>query len=304
MENVKPPDNSSILHPRLSVRWHIRRANTNDEDAMIVHKCNICSREFERRAHLIQHQNRKTPCGPENRHTCPVCTTSFNHQSSLSRHKKTCTGPRVTASKVIEDVTKQLQEARAELTTVKEELAVFKENAENTSELTKIESCCAIAAEDVFKPAVYFGSPGPLLIPDRDIDGHIIKFGESHDVPERIVKSHIPHFGGFMLLDCIKSIDPVLIEKQLKKLLDIDGRRIKCKTSNKTYKDTEVFVVKTQQEYNEVVLKCKRLAEEHAMEVIGSNRAVLEARSAEKEAEVQALLAKLQVAQQSNEPDD
>lgn len=76
----------------------------------------------------------------------------------------------------------------------------------------------------------------------------------------------------------------------------MEGRLIKCKAANKVNKDTEVFVVKSQEEYNEIVLRCKRMADEHITEISGLHRADLEARSAEKEAEISTLKKQLEEA--------
>lgn len=78
---------------------------------MTIYSCETCHKEFYRRCHLTQHQNRKTPCGPEDRFSCEGCHASFSHQSSLSRHRKTCKGPQIT----ITDLQRQLHEMQARL---------------------------------------------------------------------------------------------------------------------------------------------------------------------------------------------
>lgn len=150
---------------------------------------------------------------------------------------------------------------------------------------------------DLFQPAVYIGLPGDLLVSEAEVDGTIVKFGQSLTVPERIARDHVLDFGGFDLLDCVKCINPVIIEQKLKRLLDMQSKRIKCKTVNKAYRDTEVFVAHSQDEYASVVNKCVQLAEEHEQELLGIDRALMEARSAQKESEIKALTLQLDLVQ-------
>lgn len=271
---------------------HIKHGAGCCRNRMPVYECETCQKQFDRPGHLERHLQRKKPCTPpgdddHEEYPCDKCNGTFRHQSSLSRHRKYCKGPKLTAEQIIADLTNQLKAAQDSLAADRGEAEQAVEPAKD--EEVTIVSCCTIMAEDVFKPSVYFGRPGPLLIPEIEVLGQIIKLGESHDVPERINKQHVPDFGGFTLLDCIKAIDPVLIEQRLKKLLKMEGRLIKCKAANKAYKDTEVFVVKSQEEYNEIVLRCKNLAEQHAFEVVTLNKEMVEARSAKKEAEVNEL---------------
>lgn len=79
---------------------------------MTVFTCDRCRKDFQRHFHFAQHLARKTPCKmPDHKHDCDVCHKSFGHESSLSRHRKICKGPRVT----ITDLQEQLQQMQARL---------------------------------------------------------------------------------------------------------------------------------------------------------------------------------------------
>lgn len=262
---------------------------------MTIHQCDTCNKIFSRREHLTRHLAKKKACKPDHdkKHICEKCNKTFSFDSGLSRHRKTCTGSQQTLPAVIEELTRQLKHA-------KDQVSVYQQEARDLVE-PEIEdkfilrSCGVGAAGDVFKPAVYFGKPGPRLVPLVEVSGgQIVKFGQSHDVPERVSRDHKPNFGGFELLDCVQTIDPVLIEKKLKSLLDLEGKRIKCKAENKVCRDTEVFFVNSQDEYDKVVLLCKSLAEEHEEDVIGVKRAVISAKSVQKEQEIISLQSQLE----------
>lgn len=282
---------------------------------MVQYPCDTCGKVFKQQAHLDRHLSNKKGCSADTvkPHVC-ICGKRYSQSQGLSRHRQVCKGPQCTleeevkrlreqvqthvetdaaTAQRVQDVTQQLEQAR-------EELAVLKASANDkpVEESTRsINSCGVGSIGDLFQPAVYFGLSGHLLVPEEEVDGTIIKFGQSLSVPERIAKDHVPDFGGFDLLDCVKCINPVIIEQKLKRLLDMESRRIKCKTVNKAYRDTEVFVARSQDEYASIVHRCVTLAKEHEKELLGIDRALMEARSAQKESEIKALTLQLDLIQ-------
>lgn len=78
---------------------------------MPVFKCETCDKEFLRETHYQNHLSRKTPCSRRvevANHECPRCHKLFRHDSSLSRHRHVCKGPKVTMEMLQAQVT-QLQ---------------------------------------------------------------------------------------------------------------------------------------------------------------------------------------------------
>ena len=58
-------------------------------------------------------------------------------------------------------------------------------------------------------------------MPEDQATGQLIKFGESQTILDRIKKSHVRDFNGFKLLDVVSTLNPVVVEKRFKQILDV-----------------------------------------------------------------------------------
>lgn len=52
-------------------------------------KCDICNKEFEYKAILDRHKNRKTSCKKKDSYNCDICKSNFKFDCDLKRHEKT-----------------------------------------------------------------------------------------------------------------------------------------------------------------------------------------------------------------------
>lgn len=52
-------------------------------------KCDLCNKEFEYKAVLERHKNRKTPCIKKESYDCDICKSKFKFECDLKRHEKT-----------------------------------------------------------------------------------------------------------------------------------------------------------------------------------------------------------------------
>jgi hypothetical protein len=51
-------------------------------------KCDLCNKEFEYKAVLERHKNRKTPCIKKESYDCDICKSKFKFECDLKRHEK------------------------------------------------------------------------------------------------------------------------------------------------------------------------------------------------------------------------
>jgi hypothetical protein len=110
---------------------------------------------------------------------------------------------------------------------------------------------------------LYFGIPGPKLIPEGNESGVVIKVGFTKEGNERKrFQDHRLEYGDFKILDCISCCNPELVEQKLKDHLHIKRQRVSGKVEGKQYRDTELVIVKNQDEYNLLVETTKRFAED------------------------------------------
>ncbi len=227
----------SILHKGLNCK----------KIQMPAHVCPRCKKRFVRKKFLLDHLARKTPCTARDeayqqdpQFPCGKCKRVFMHLSSACRHRAKCQGSKKTAKQLISNLTTELQMAQDELVALRGlsgntadssikgstsdvSVRVDQRSAEDEQRALKTTSVTSTgegSACDVVLPCIYFGISGSLLVPEQAVDGCLIKFGESQDAASRISKQHVPHFGGFELLDCIPCLNPVAVEKKFKKILD------------------------------------------------------------------------------------
>lgn len=120
--------------------------------------------------------------------------------------------------------------------------------------------------KDIFRDQVYFGKPGELLQPVHDVEGTLIKFGNSRRVTNRC-NTHNRQFDGFELLESVITLFPEVVETRLKAMLRMQNRLIKCKSPHKKFNDTEIVAIKSQEEYEALVLLTKNIADDYAIEV-------------------------------------
>lgn len=117
---------------------------------------------------------------------------------------------------------------------------------------------------------LYFGIPGPKLVFESDLNGGVgVKFGVTTEGNEKQrFTDHVKEYGGFVLLDCLQCKNARLVETKLKHMTLLQSRRLYGKTDMKANRDTELVLVKDQEDYNiliqiardfvtEIDLQCK-----------------------------------------------
>lgn len=110
---------------------------------------------------------------------------------------------------------------------------------------------------------VYFLRPGNLLMPLASITGLLLKFGSTEDMMERFGQ-HYRDFGGAVVVDSVVTSNPRKVESELKWWLKMTGRTaVPCKTEKKKTTETEVIVVRDQEDYRIVYEKAKEFSEDY-----------------------------------------
>jgi hypothetical protein len=116
---------------------------------------------------------------------------------------------------------------------------------------------------NVLGDQVYFGLPGPKLVMEIDRGGIKVKFGVTKTGNEKQrFDDHVSEYGGFTLLDCIQCDYPERLEERLKTSLHMKAQRSGGRAGLKRYRDTELIIVRDQQEYNELVHSTKNFIEQ------------------------------------------
>lgn len=226
---------------------------------MTIHKCDVCDKEFTRACHLEKHKKRTKPCYPgehsgvEKRFECEKCDKKFGHQSNLCQHRKTCTGPKMSRE----------QQLQMQIDELNRKIQAMPEPIEETPlVLTSVGTASASEAQ------IYFGGPGDLLVPEEEVFGALVKFGESDAMPAR-KKKHERDFNGFEMLDSVVTSNPRAVESKLKDYLTVNHKLVKCKSVKKKYRDTEVFVARSQDEYAQIVRQTQLIAKEYEKQMVG-----------------------------------
>lgn len=230
--------------------------------------CSDCGKEFKYPVDLKKHKNKKHPC-QGGKFPCSKCNKCFQYQSGRSRHEKTCTGRVLTTQQVLVEQVRSLQ---TQLQTA--------QLAGGTNVLPEIKTVLDLSVIDINKPQLYFGIPGPKLVSLSPLPAGALKIkaGITNNFPNRS-RTHRADFGGFTWIDSIIICNPASVEKKLKEWLRVNNMQIKCKTEKKKSKDTEIFIVKSQQDYERIVRDVQRLVEE-------DTRQWEEARERENKAEI------------------
>lgn len=217
-------------------------------------QCDICMHVFKCKAALIKHQNNKFKCN-EGKYPCRACGKTFQHPSSRCHHQKTCTGPKLNP---IDTLSHQVQALQTQI-------AALQNEGRQIDSLPDIKSVLDLNVIDIKRPQLYFGVPGPLLVALSTMPAGsiLIKAGISTNFPTRRSR-HAKDFGGFRWLDSIVICNPVAVEKRLKEWLRANSMLIKCKTNKKKSKDSEIFAIKSQAEYDKIVKAAQDIANEDA----------------------------------------
>lgn len=230
---------------------------------MTIHQCPTCSKEFARAAYLESHLARKVPCTPHEQadkvFECDNCDKCYKNATHLSRHRKSCQGRKAT----VESLTAEIEVLREQLSANEEISAQISVQSIQSFELKPL-NVTGIA--DIFKPQVYLGRPGELLIAAGNVEGFLVKLGSSRHMVDRC-ETHRRDYGGFTLLDSVVTLFPEVVEDRLKQVLKIQGRLISCRTPKKSCNDTEILVIKTQEDYVELVLLVQDIARNYENEV-------------------------------------
>lgn len=214
-------------------------------------QCNLCDKIFKSLLDLENHKNKRYPCN-EGDFPCRICDKKFRQQPSRSRHEKTCTGRVLTTE---QSLVEQIRSLQTQLETV--------QLASGMNVLPKIKTVLDLSVIDINKPQLYFGIPGPKLVSVSAMPAGAIKIkaGISNNFPKRS-KTHRTDFGGFRWIDSIIICNPASVEKKLKEWLRVNSMQINCKTDKKKTIDTEIFTVRSQEEYENIVRAVKVLVEE------------------------------------------
>jgi hypothetical protein len=132
-------------------------------------------------------------------------------------------------------------------------------------EATKPPLCSAGYNDRVLGNQVYFGLPGPKLICEAaaGTEGILVKLGTTRAGKEKArFKTHVQEYGDFTIIDSILCQDATVLEERLKHALEIQKRLVSGKAGSKSYQDTELFIVKDQEDYNRIVQMTKNMADE------------------------------------------
>ncbi len=223
--------------------------------------CPKCSANFVDKAHLKSHLDRKYPC-TSGGFECNKCHKKFQQRCGRDRHQKRCLGIRET-----------IESLKGRISTLEKDI-----KEPSNVLISDIKSVNLAPHIDQISNQVYFGIPGNLLkaVDKLDQEDTLIKVGSSDDFPTRISR-HKRDFGGFRLLDSVITNNPKHVEKKFKDWLKVQNKMIKAKTIKKKSVDSEIFVVKTQKEYEEIIAIAIKFADDYRKEVEenSSNKEVL-----------------------------
>lgn len=234
---------------------------------MVVHICAKCNYSASSKRDLQRHLDKKYPCDKAH-YKCSKCSRPYHDRGSMYEHQKECQGRPLTTEELKQHLSTSEQrvqelEARLKSSTIDDD-----ESFDN-SEIPKPDSDInikTIIGVHPTKVQLYFIKPGPLLKAIEPIAGTLIKFGYSDEMYERFSR-HYRDFGGAEVLDSLLSNNAKKVEAELKKWMRMTGKLVSCQTENKKTRETEVFAVTSQQEYEEVVRMAQQFAKEYEEDV-------------------------------------
>lgn len=248
---------------------------------MPEHECPKCDFIAATKQALQRHLDKKFPCDA-GQYVCDGCGKHFTTRSSLCDHKRdTCKGRTFSKAQLLQQVIELTKSLKAiEINT--EKAIVLYRQAEDSDEHDIHEDIIdssqpsvlyvrpdlhlvTVGDSDVKHPQIYFIEAGTALQPLSPVQGIIVKFGETES-PYTRFSTHDNDYEGGRLIDSIRCVNPRAVEKEFKKWMKCTKQLIKAKTARKDTIDTELFVVKSQEEYAAFVRKAKELAMEYEQE--------------------------------------
>ena len=257
---------------------------------VVSYTCEACNKTFDQKCRYVEHMNRKKPCtSVSNALTCSDCNKVFAFRSGLSVHRKTCPKRREALRlKALEDDVADLRleqqsrgsnsvNVRATVGRPRGRAIPPRESAENAetrralseanAKIEELQALLSGSLKSVFGAdftgqGVYFGIAGPLLKQVGQADTvfvyPIVKFGFTLRPHER-PREHEFKFGGFEVLDCVRTNFPAEVEKALKTMLG--NRMFKGDTCINSRKEKELFRPTSQADYTAIVEATASLAE-------------------------------------------
>lgn len=280
-------DKSYLSRPFTRLVKYIKSSpNVISCENMPEHPCPKCDYIASTPSDLRKHLKRKNACD-EGDYGCDDCGKRFQSRTGLWEHNQNqrCHGRVISRAQLeqkVDELTSQLKAieentARAivpyqpgsEDSVDDDEDDAEVVDANPSTEIFIIRpdiKIKTIGFTDVKRPQLYFYEAGPALIPLVPNRGILFKFGESQVIYKRLTTHRRDHKGG-RLVDSIPSVNPKAVEIEFKRWMNLTGRLIEAKTSNKKTVDGEIFVVENQDEYATIVNKAMELAKEHQQEV-------------------------------------
>lgn len=249
---------------------------------MSEHACPNCDYVASTKQLLQKHLNKRYPCDA-GEFICNDCGKHFTTSSSLSHHKhgNKCKGFKLSRAQLEQKVAELTRSLKAIEVNTERAIVLYQQplvedekeirrntlrSSEPTFDYTRPDlMLLTVGDSDAKHPQVYFCEPGPALRPTAPIDGIIIKFGETIGPYNRIL-THDRDFEGCRLIDSVLCVNPKAVETEFKKWIKLTKRSIRAKSPNKDTTDTELFVVKSQDEYAVYVNKATQLAREYELE--------------------------------------
>lgn len=237
--------------------------------------CNLCGLLFSSHYNLSKHENKKKACNVGKYH-CGKCDQRFDDNSNCHKHRKKCRGRHVRRQELLtkcEEMEHKLREFEASISpnTNEDQEEHEDECQDDTDDSAQIieadptHTICILMLKTIVcvepvTPQMYFFEAGPALVPVKTCQtGIVIKFGWT-DTPYTRTMTHKRDFGGGRVLDSIICKDPKGLESKFKKYMKMTDRLIRAKVERKPCVDTEVFIVKNQEEYAEYIAKAVEMA--------------------------------------------
>lgn len=226
-------------------------------------ECDTCGHISSCQKNHDKHLNQKIPCG-DRKFVCE-CGERFKAKKGLNYHKKhVCKGPKIDLQAELNKANERCEMLSNELRRLEnpetnDDEETIDADIQNTPTIVNLEIKTVITT-DVEFPQIYFfiAGPGliPLIMPER---GVVIKFGFSDDPYTRFT-THKHDYKGGRLVDSVACVNPKKIESDFKKWMRATDRLVEARTENKTSIDNEIFVARSQEDYEMIVRKAVNLS--------------------------------------------